>query len=119
MSPHGLLSLITLCGALLGCASSSLLGGDGATQGLHSFLSIPHEERVASALVQGDSRYLAIGRTAPCAPEASRQPSRRFSIPGSGAEITTEKHRRLEAEAREYACSYNEELATLLGEAPP
>jgi hypothetical protein len=111
--------LVILCVAWSGCASSGVLGGDGANRALHSFLSVPHAERVSAALVQGDSRYLAVGHTAPCAPEASRQPSRRFSIPGSEAEITSEEHRRLEAEAREYACSYNQELATLLGEAPP
>jgi hypothetical protein len=118
-SPRSPLILVSLCAALSGCAAFSVFGGDGGTRALQSFLSVPPADRVSSALVHGDSRYLAVGRAAPCAPEVARLPSRRFSIPGSEEAITTEEHRRLEAEAREYACSYNEELATLLGEAPP
>jgi hypothetical protein len=108
---------LTLWVALLGCTTNGVGGGD--LSALQSFLSTPLSDRVSAALVQGDNRYLAIDRTAPCAPEASRQPSRRFSIPGTGGDHRSEKHRKVNAEARDYACAYNEELATLLGEAPP
>jgi hypothetical protein len=106
----------SVCIAVLGCAS---LGADSGSSDLRSFLSTPHADRLSTALVQGDTRFLAIGRTAPCAPDAARQPSRRFSIPGTGDGQHSEPHGRLVAEARDYACAYNEELAILLGEAPP
>jgi len=109
------LVLVPIVAALLGCASSGAGGGSGGEGALREFLETPPTDRLSAALVQGDDRYLATGGptpTAPCAPDSARLPSRHFVIPGSGGDGTA-------TEARDYACAYNKELATILGETPP
>jgi hypothetical protein len=103
-------------------AGSASAQTDSDGEALDAFLTVPYQERLASALTQEDHRYLAVAGSAleaPGAPPYWIERGRHQIIPGSIGAFGSGANGALAERALAYARAYNESLERELKNAAP